>query len=193
MKLVLYPGKEEEKTEYFRELFDSENIEYSEDSGFLGKCFVIYPIKDDIPVIADYISVYILEFYLKEYVLTKIYDEYEMMDVSSGCEVLLGLSREIGTSDVGKNIEKFLNKNSLICIDNYVLFNLKSIMTTVYFLTDCLCEKILYQKCRADFLSLVQSYRKLKFDNETMSDAEFASEVFFDSPDNSDDYNNLFF
>ena len=193
MELVLYPGKEDEKSEYFTRLFESENIEFSKDSTFLGECIVLHPEKNEIHKISGYISVFILEFYLKEYVLTKIYDEYEMLDVSAGCEVLLLLNSEFAESDVGNNIEKFLEKNLLICIDNYVLFNLKSIMTTVYRLTDCLCEKILYEKCRADFLALVRNYNKLNFDSDSIADAEFSSELFADSSADSDDCNNLFF
>lgn len=190
MELVLYPGKEEEKSEYFKELFDEENVEYSEDSGFLGNCLVVQLNTDEIHRISAIVSVFILEFYLKEYILTKIYDEYEIIDVSVGCEVLLRLNGEITKSDVGKNVENFLLKNHLMCIDNYVLFNLKSIMTTVYFLTDSLCEKILYQKCRADFLSLVRSYSKLNLDFADKADAESATEFFGKLSDfDSDDFN----
>jgi len=192
LELVLYPGNEEEKQIYFKDFFESESIEYFVDSSFLGDYISVNIKRDELHTVSALISVFILEFYLKEYVLTKIYDEYEMIDVSVGCDVLLSLNREISKSEVGKNIEKFLLENKLICIDNYVLFNLKSIMTTVYFLTDCLCEKILYQKCRADFLSFVRSCKELDYESPAMADAEFGGELFWDD-DNSEDFNDSFF
>ncbi len=186
LEIVVYPGKEDEKSGYFGEMLENENIDYSKDLSLLGLCYVVNLQENDIKKFSAVISVYILEFYLKEFVLTKVYDEYDMIDVSIGCDVLLRLNDEIAKSDVEKNIEQFLTENQRICIDNYVLFNLKSIMTTIYILTDSLCEKIIYQKCRSDFLSLVRAYSKLNLDFNDNAISEPFGKSYNSNYDNSE-------
>ena len=175
MKIVLYIGTDESYRDYFIECFMNHEINYD-----IEYCYFGYKLEinfcNRISYITNFIIDFYVEFHLKNYILSKIYDEYPYLDVDDAVNVMCILSKSIKDKSVFKKMENIIETNNILHVESYLLFNIKIIMSTIYRYIDKICEKICFDKERERFLELLRTYTALSSDASKHANVEFASE-----------------
>lgn len=175
MKIVLYTGTDESHCNYFAEYFYSLGIEHKIGYDYFGYRFEVLNIVD-VSNITNIIICFYIEYHLKNYILSKIYDEYPYIDIDDAADVLCSLTKNINNSDIFHEMKNQILKNKKIHVESYLLFNIRKIMLTIYDHVDKICEKKSFEKERERFLELIRIYSRLSTDISERANVEFSSE-----------------
>lgn len=176
MEITLYVGDSKEHLKFFTDIFDDENSHISADNCCFGYCLNIVTDKYSIDEISGYICVFLIEFYLKEAVLSKIYDEYSYLDVEDASVIMTKLSKKIKETDVFAMVKKILSEKKSLNTESFVVFNLRHIMTVIYVNVDIIAEKMIYEKQKYNFVQLLKTYSSLNFFMCKRADVEFSDD-----------------
>ena len=177
MCVVLYTGYDNEYKNYFLDFLKETNIEHSEEKCYLGFKITVYADEEDLKILIKRIIEYILEYQLKDAVFSKIYDEYGCLDANDACNVLDLLVNRAVNSNIYEHIKSIIFEKEAIHVDNYVLFNIRFIMLTIYEMVDDICTNLTYRKQRNAFLSMLRTYAALSNISSKKADVEFVSEL----------------
>lgn len=101
---------------------------------------------ENIDALSSNICCYICENYLKDAVLTKIFDEYSDINASEAGKILINIFNDFSVGDVCEKLKNLLLLKHKLNVESYILFNIKYIMSTIYALVDECCVKYLAQK-----------------------------------------------
>ncbi len=174
MEIILFVGKSKDHLNYYTDLFITNGIQYETGQGYLG-----YNIKVNVEntgMLAECICRFILDFYLKEAVISKIYDEYPCFNTQSAGNILTEISKKIINTPIKTNIEDIINDKKAFNPESYSIFNLKTMMICVYGLTDHICNNMMYESEKNKLVSLIKVFSKLSFDKCESADVEFADD-----------------
>lgn len=177
MCVVLYVGCDSKHQKHFLSFFDFNEIRYKAKKCIFGCKIECFTSEQDIITLAEYITAFIVEFYLKEQILSKIYDEYSQLSVDDACNCVGKIINELKKSDIQVRIVDFLITKKSLHIESYILFNIKSIMLTTFEITDTVCSSLIFEKEREDFLSILRTYASLYDERLQKADVEFTSEL----------------
>ena len=171
MEINLYLGETKTHLNYFTDFFTLQNIRFKIYSSYFGNRININIDSNKIYLLSSHICKFILDFFIKEAVVSKIYDEYPLIDTVKAGEILSELSEKITASPINNSIYNIINEHHSFNPSSYVMFNMKSIMTCAYFLTDKLCQKYVYEIEKEMIFSLLSQYNVeiseiLDYDNE---------------------------
>ncbi len=174
MKIVLYIGTDKAFCEYFSRCFDNLGIIYNIDYDYFG--YKIDLVCNDICSIMDLMVEFYIEFHLKNHILSKVYDEYPLLDIDDAAYIMCILSKKLVDKSVFLKMKKQLETNKILHVDSYLMFNIKIIMLTIYDVIDEICEKRSYEKERMRFLELLRTYSSLSYNTTECANVEFSSE-----------------
>ncbi|MBO5744122.1 MAG: hypothetical protein J6R68_07555 [Clostridia bacterium] len=171
MEINLYLGETKTHLNYFTDFFTLQNIRFKIYSSYFGNRININIDSNKIYLLSSHICKFILDFFIKEAVVSKIYDEYPLIDTVKAGEILSELSEKITASPINNSIYNIINEHHSFNPSSYVMFNMKSIMTCAYFLTDQLCQKYVCEIEKEMIVSLLSQYNVeiseiLDYDNE---------------------------
>lgn len=176
MKITLCLADNNEHLKYFKAFAAEENLNQICYKNVFGYCMDIECSTSLLEKMCREISVFALEFYLREAVFNKIYDEYVSLDITDAGMLFSMLSKNISDTILyGKLIDLF-DKSIKICIDSFIIFNLKPIMQDIYKKVDCYAEQILVRKEKEAFEMLIKTYSELGFDSLPKAMSEFSSD-----------------
>lgn len=175
MEVNLYPGDSRPRLIYYTDFLNQQNIRFEKALSYFGNKITIYASTEQIGIISSHSSRFIFDFYLKEAVASKIYDEYPLLNAEDAGEILEKISEKIGDGLINKSIYRIIEKKQSFNPSSYVLFNMKNIMTYVYTLTDDLCQKFIGNIERKYLISAIKSVLYNNENSKTFSDAEFSS------------------
>lgn len=177
MELTLYPGNSRNQLEFFTDYLTLQNKEFEISGSELGNVITVSTETLSHELLAIHSCRFILEFYLKEAVLSKIYDEYPFFNTDDASHILSELSDLVVSSPVKDGILKFLNDNKSFNPESYVIFNIKSIMLCIYALTDNIAHKLIYTREKERLISVVRMFSHLSFNTCMTADVEFSSDT----------------
>lgn len=175
MKIVLYIGTDESYFDYFAESLDNYEINYVSEYDYFGYRLE-FECDVDIIKITNIIIEFYIEFHLKNYILSKIYDEYPFLDVDDAVDVMCTLSKSVKDKPVFDKMGNIIKRCNKLFVDSYLVFNIRNIMLTIYDSLDEICEKISFNKERKRFLELLRTYTTLSSNTSNSASVEFASE-----------------
>ena len=173
MEINLYFGESKIHLDYFTDFFTLQNIRFKIFPSYFGNRISINIDANKIYLLSSHICRFILDFYIKEAVVSKIYDEYPIIDTIKAGEILSELSEKITASPINNSIYNIINEHNSFNPSSYVMFNMKSIMTCAYFVTDKLCQKYVYEIEKEMIFSMLSQY-----------DAEISSISDYDNENN---------
>ena len=176
VEIILYPGENKNQLEYFTSFFDTKDIRYEINHCYLGHKVIICISSDKLDIISSHICLFVLDFYLKEAVISKVYDEYPCFNTQEASHILATLSQKIVNTPLKSNILSILKNKNSFNPESYCLFNMKAIMLCIYALTDDVCRSFLFTKEKDKLISLVQFYSGLSFNKCQRADVEFAND-----------------
>ncbi|MBR2404861.1 MAG: hypothetical protein IKA95_04320 [Clostridia bacterium] len=174
MKVEIYHGHIE-----CLDLFESfcENTVTScTDEDIIGQKIILISQTDFTEELICIISRAIVEVYLKDYILGKIYSEYNSIDAFESCSIIETVIKDLSTSQVMRKTKNIISKHGKLNLPSMILFNIKNIMSTVNKLTDAICEDAMYQKERTCFLNMIRTYSALSERNCKFADVDFKSD-----------------
>lgn len=183
MEVVLYPGCSGEQLDLLCQNLDEKELHNFVDSDYFGYKIIVCMDETMLEILKGEICSYIVETYLKDAILTKIYDEYPLIDVYDSGLILVKLVEEIKKHLYFNNIDDILKSNKKFNIESYVLFNIKRIMLIAYSLVDKLCGEVIHERQRKAFLSLIRTYATLSGQECDRADAELCKELSTDIAD----------
>lgn len=173
MEINLYSGESKIHLDYFTDFFTLQNIRFKIFPSYFGNRININIDTNKIYLLSSHICRFILDFFIKEAVVSKIYDEYPLINTVKAGEILSQLSEKISSSPINNSIYNLINEHGSFNPSSYVMFNMKSIMTCAYFLTDKLCQKYVYEVEKEMIFSILSQY-----------DAEFSKIPDYDNENN---------
>ncbi len=176
MEIALYPGELKSHLDYFTDFLDLQNTRYEISRCYFGYKINIFLENISPDFLASHACRFILDFYLKEAVISKIYDEYPDFNTDEAGVILSKLSQKISDTPIKNNICTILCNKKSFNPESYGAFNLKSIMLCVYALTDELCEDLIYSKEKERFVSMIKMFSALSFDKCQKADVEFSQD-----------------
>ncbi len=176
MNITLYFVGNEEHLKYFASVFDTDNIIYEVSRCFMGYCIELECEKKYMQTVSFYVSGFIIEFYLKEAILSKIYEEYVELDVNDAVGLLCEMLSNVCDTIIYKMVFDILQKGGKLSIDSFIIFNIKQIMQNVYEKVDILAENVLVRKEREEFISMLKTYSGLNFRKCSDAFVEFSDE-----------------
>ena len=175
VEVNLYPGDSKPRLAYYTDFLNQQNIRFKTALSYFGNKIIIYAPFEQIGIISSHSSRFIFDFYLKEAVASKIYDEYPLLNADDAGGILEKISETIGDGLINKSIYRIIEKKQSFNPSSYVLFNMKSIMTYIYTLTDELCQKFIGNIERKYLISVIKSALYNNENHAAFSDAEFSS------------------
>ena len=176
MGITFYPGKSKDHLDYYTFFLDTNDIEYEISHCYFGYKLFIYSNDYSLETVSTGICSFIFEFYLKEAVISKIYDEYPLFNTDDACRILSEVSEKFAKTPVKDDIARTLRINSALNIESYFLFNMKSIMICVYALTDESGSELSLIRERERLVSMIKTFSGLSFETCHMADVEFSSD-----------------
>ena len=93
MEVFLYVGDLDEHLNYFTDFLKINNCRYDIDKGYLG--YKINMEMDKIDLLSEHICQFMLDFYLKDAVISKVYDEYPCFNTNDASKILTEISDKI--------------------------------------------------------------------------------------------------
>ncbi len=174
MKVEIYHG-------YMRhlDLFDCfyENIVTSSiDEDNIGEKIILVSQTDFTDELLRIISRAIVEVYLKDYILGKIYSEYNSIDIFESGSILETIVSDLQASQFMRKTKDIILKHGKLNLPSLILFNIKNIMSTTNELTDKICEEVMYQKERNCFLNMIRTYSALSNRNCEFAEVDFKND-----------------
>ena len=176
MEVTLYPGESKSHLDYFTDFLDLQSTRYEISHCYFGHKIHVFLSDDDIDMLSSHICGFILDFYLKEAVLSKIYDEYPCFNTDDAGKILTKLSYKFSSTPIKDNITEILSEKMSLNPESYASFNLKPLMLCVYALTDEICEDMIYANEKQQFISMIRMFSKLSFDKCQSADVEFSAD-----------------
>lgn len=176
MEITLYPGETKNHLDYFTDFFDLKCTRYEISQSYLGYRIIVILNDNEIDMISSHVCRFILDFYLKEAVLSKIYDEYACFNTDDAVIILTKISQKLSSTPIKDDISIVLSHKKALNPESYVAFNLKPIMLCIYALTDDICEEMIYKKEKQQLISMVRMFSKLSFDKCNKADIEFSED-----------------
>lgn len=171
MEINLYLGESKNRLDYYTEFFTLQKIRFEITPSYFGNEITINVNSDELCLVCAHSCRFIFDFYLKEFVASKIYDEYPLLDAICAGEILAQLSEMISSTGINNNVFFILKQKHSFNPSSYVLFNMKSIMTCIYKLTDELCYKYINEIKNNMFADVEFSFIADKIlDNENNKD-----------------------
>lgn len=174
LEIFLYVGDLDEHLNYFTDFLKINNCRYDIDKGYLG--YKINIEIDKIDVLSEHICQFMLDFYLKDAVISKVYDEYPCFNTNDASKILTEISDKIINTPIKDHICSIITNKKSFNPESYSLFNLKPIMLCVYALTDNICNKMIYNKEKEQFVSVIKTFSTLSFDKCSRADVEFSKD-----------------
>lgn len=171
MKVEIYHGYMQ-RLDLF-ECFCENAVTSCTDEDTIGQKLILVSPTDFTEELVGIISRAIVEVYLKDYILGKIYSEYNSINEFESCSIMETVIKDLPSSQVMINTKQIISKHGKLNLPSMILFNIKSIMSTVNRLTDTICENVMYQKERACFLNMIRTYSALCDRNCTFADVDF--------------------
>lgn len=171
MKVEIYHGYMQ-RLDLF-ECFYENNVTYCVDEDDIGEKIILVSQTDFTDELLRIISRAIVEVYLKDYILGKIYSEYNGIDIFESGSILENVVNELSDSQIMCETKAIILKHGKLNLPSLILFNIKNIMLTANELTDSICEKVMYQKERACFLNMIRTYSALSNRNCAYADVDF--------------------
>ena len=107
--IILYPGNSKNHLDYFTFFLDANGIKYEINHCYLGHKLVILQ-NNKIDIVVSHICSFIFEFYLKEAVISKIYDEYPLFNTEDASFILADVSNKFLDTPIKDDI-KLIIKN----------------------------------------------------------------------------------
>lgn len=170
MEISLYTGSEN-PAEYYTDFLTQNKINFKITSVNSELIITVYANDAQTEQISEFLCRFMIEFYLKEAVFSKIYDEYPTLGIEDASIIMLRLSDELASGSMKKNIQNSINLNGIFKPESYVLFNIKSVMMSVYSEIDKLAIDMVYQKEKERLQSAIRFLKGLNFDKcETADD-----------------------
>lgn len=189
VEIILYPGDNKTQLDYFTSFFDTKDICYEINHCYFGYKILISISNDTLDAVSEHICRFVFDFYLKEAVISKVYDEYPCFNTQEASHILAKLYEKIVLTPLKNNILSVLTSKKSINPESYCLFNMKSLMLCIYALTDDICQTFFFSKEKEKLISLVQLYSGLSFNKCEIADVEFFNDnkcrVSFDKNNDS--------
>lgn len=176
LEITLYPGKNKEQLDYCIFFLESSSIKYKADKCFLGNRVLIFSSDKIVKALASHICDFIFEFYLKEAVISKIYDEYHMFNTDDAGHILSEVSKKITCTPIKDDVLYIIKNKCKFNVESYFLFNIKPIMRCVYALTDETGRELIFLREKEKFVSMIKTFSNLSFEKCNVADVEFSSE-----------------
>lgn len=161
--------------DYYTEFLTQQNTRYEIIPHYDGIKILVTIPKEKLYIIAEHSCRFILDFYLKEAVISKIYDEYPIFNTQDAGNILYDLSLKISDTPIKNDILSILEASSLFKPESYVIFNLKQIMRCVYALTDNIADLLMLKKEENELILAIKAFSKLSFNPCKRADVEFSS------------------
>ncbi len=185
MEFRLYTPDFPENTRYLSDCFARTASLYEITPSYFGCRINIIDIEYD--ELKEFLCRYLFDFYLKDFVLNKIYDEYCFFNTNDAGFVLSELSDSITASFFGEKLGELIKISDSFNPDSFMLFNMKSVMAELYEMTDEAVQRVILVKQRENCIALLKTYRDLSFNRTLSADVEFSSEyeckISFDNTD----------
>lgn len=175
MEFKLYTADFSENTRYLNDCFAGTASSFEITPSYFGSLININNIEPD--VLKKFLCRYLFDFYLKEFVLSKIYDEYYFFNTDDAGIILSELSEKLPASFLGEKLSDIISKADRLNTESFVLFNRISVMGELYIMTDIIAEGYIESKQRNSCISILKAYKSLCFDRTETADVEFASEL----------------
>ena len=175
MEINLYPGNNKNHLNYYTDFLTLNNIRFKIIPSYFGNKIIAYISSDKLQNFSSHSCNFILDFYLKEAVISKIYDEYPLFNTNDASKILSKLSEKISQTPLTDHIHHLILQSRGFNPESYVLFNMKNIMLCVYALTDDICRHLIYNLEKQHFISVIKNFSKLSFSNCKNADVEFSS------------------
>ena len=184
----MYPGESKNRLDYYAEFFSLKKIRFEITPSYFGNAITINVNSDELYLVSSHSCRFIFDFYLKEFVASKIYDEYPILDAICAGEILAQLSEMISSTNINNNVFYILKQKQSFNPSSYVLFNMKSIMTCIYKLTDDLCHKYISDIEKKYLVSALKSGIDFEENNNVIADVEFSflADKILDNENNKD-------
>lgn len=176
MEITLYPGESKSHLDYFTDFFDLQSIRYEISHCYFGHKIHVFPDDNDIDLLSSYICRFILDFYLKEAVLSKIYDEYPCFNTDDAGIILTKISQKLSATPIKDDVLLIISQSKALNPESYAAFNLKPLMLCIYAMTDEICEGMVYKKEKQELISMIRMFSKLSFDKCNAADVEFSAD-----------------
>jgi len=174
VETILYPGDNKSHLDYFTDFLTLQDTRFEITTSALGYKLII---KNDIAhKLASHICSFIVDFYIKEAVLSKIYDEYPDFNTNDAGKLLLDLSHRISSSPIKDDILEILTEKKCINPESYAIFNIKQIMRCAYALTDEIASEMIYIYQKEHLVNMMRMFSKINFNNCNSCDVEFSSD-----------------
>lgn len=171
MKVEIYHGYMQ-RLDLF-ECFYENSVTSCVDEDDIGEKIILVSQTDFTDELLRIVSRAIVEVYLKDYILGKIYSEYNAIDIFESGSVLESVVNELSGSKFMCETKDIILKHRKLNLPSLILFNIKNIMSTANELTDSICEEVMYQKERACFLNVIRTYSALSNRNCACADVDF--------------------
>jgi len=176
MHITLYLANSDEHLICLTDFLNKENKMIN-----IAVCFMGYCVEFDIPEselsdLSLFLSRFIVEFYLKESILSKVYDEYINLDVNDAVALLSEMSETVFDTVLYSKIINTLKVGGRICVDSLIIFNIKPIMQNIYEKVDFLAEKIQIQKEQEAMVAMLRTYCTLNRGQCASALVEFSNE-----------------
>ena len=176
MHITLYLAGNDEHLKFFTTFFSQINKTVCVSECFMGYCIESDISESDIPWISVCITRFIIEFYLKEAILSKVYDEYLNLDVNDAVSLLSEISANVCDTMIYEKTSEILNNGGCMCVDSFIIFNIKPIMQNIYKKVDFLAENIMMKKECDSFVAMLRTYVALNTSKCRDALVEFSTE-----------------
>lgn len=160
---------------YYTDFLTEQNISYKISPHYNGIKILVASTYDNLNIIAEHSCRFILDFYLREAVISKIYDEYPCFNTHDACNILCSLSKKISQTPVKDNILSLITSSNIFKPESYVIFNIKQIMRCIYAMTDNIANSLLIKKEEKELMNVIKTFSKLSFTSCQRADVEFSS------------------
>ncbi len=175
MEFRLYTADFPENTRYLNDCFDGTNSSFEIKPSYFGSLININNIEHG--ELKKFLVQYLFDFYFKELVLSKIYDEYYYFNTNDASFVLSELSDSIAASFLGERIAELIDRSDSFNAESFVLFNMQSLMPRLYGMTDIAAARLISLNQRDNCISVLKTYKNLSFNRSENADVEFSSEL----------------
>lgn len=176
MEAVVYPGCSKKQLEIFPMHVPDKEMEIITESDYFGTKVIFKADFDFAADLAVSITRFIVEVHLRDYILSKIYDEYQALDEIDSSSVLGTIVCELPKCFCFRRIEDILRRYGKFNVSSYIIFNIKIIMLTINSVVDKFCEQLVYEKERCAFASMLRTYAVLSGSSCALANVEFADE-----------------
>ena len=172
LEISLYTGSEI-ASQYYSDFLSQNNFKFKSELLNSETVLTVYADLNKTELIADFICRFMVEFYLRETVLSKIYDEYASFTTEDASCILSQLSDEVSASPIKDDIQKLLDTKRIFKPESYIMFNIRSIVRCTYALVDKIAISVIYEKEKERLTSAIRFLKGMNFDKCETADDDF--------------------